>query len=220
MRQEPYKQIEHREHLINIYREENPDSPREWSNLGTMYTSHRNYQPEKRFHDHFETDEVFKSEWVFSDRFLREYIALPVYLYDHSWQTVSTRPFFCQWDSGLFGIIAVPIEDVKKEYGWKILTKKRRTRIEQRLQSEVATYDDYLTGEVYRFDITPADDADAVIESYGGFYGEGGLEQIEAECKAEIDAIHHREAVQRVVNVWKYAVQLCLPFPEYQLSTI
>jgi hypothetical protein len=220
MRREPYKQIEHRGHLINIFYDDGAETPRAWDNLGTMYTMHRHNIPEEKFYDHFGTSEVFESQWVFSDRFLREYIALPIYLYDHSGQTVSTRPFSCQWDSGLLGIIAVPIEDVKKEYGWKILTKKRRTRIEQHLQDEVETYDNYLTGEVYRFEITPADDTDDVIESCGGFYGEDGLKQIEAECKAGIDAIHHREAVQRMVNVWKYAIQLCLPFPEYQLHTL
>ncbi len=220
MKQEPYQQIEYRGYIINIYTEEDPESPRAWDNLGTMFTGHREYQPEKRFHDHFDTDEVFKSRWVFDDKFLREYVALPIYMYDHSGQTVSTRPFSCKWDSGLFGIIAVPVEDVKKEYGWKNLTAKRRKTIEQRLQGEVKTYDFYLTGEVYGFEITPKDDEANVIDSCWGYYGDFNFKHIEEECKSFIDEIHRKEAIQRVVNYWKYAVQLCLPFPEYQLATL
>jgi hypothetical protein len=220
MRHEPYRQTKYRDHLINIYVDENPESPREWDNLGTMYTGHRDYRPEERFHDHFETDEVFKSQWEFSDQFLREYIALPIYLYDHSGLTVRTYPFSCQWDSGLFGIIAVEVEKVKKEYGWKVLTAKRRETIEQHLKGEVETYDQYLTGQVYGYQITPADDGENVIWSCWGYFGEDGLKQIEEECRAEIDAIHHHDVIQRVANFWKYAVQLCLPFPEYQLQPV
>jgi hypothetical protein len=220
MRHEPYKQIGYRGHRINIYYDENPESPRVWSNLGTMYTAHRHYCPEKELDRHFDINEVFKSKWEFSARFLREYVALPVYMLDHGGQTVSTTPFSCPWDSGLLGIIAVPVADVKKEYGWKILTKKRRIRIERHLQGEVETYDDYLTGQVYGFEITSVGDEDNVIGSCWGFYGEDGLRHVEEECKAEIDAIHHREALRRVVNGWKYAIQLCLPFPEYQPSIV
>ncbi len=220
MRQEPYQQIEHRGYIINIDTEEDPESPRAWDNLGTMYTAHRNCRPEEEFDDHFDIDEVFQSRWVFSDKFLREYIALPVYMYDHGGQTVSTTPFSCQWDSGLFGIIAVPIEDVKKEYGWKNLTAKRRKTIEQRLQGEVKTYDFYLTGEVYGFEITPKDDEENVIDSCWGYYGAFNFKHIEEECKSFIDDIHRKEAIQRVVNYWKYGAQLCLPFPEYQLATL
>lgn len=220
MRHEPYKQIEHRDYVISIYCDENPESPREWDNLGTMYTAHRRYCPERELDAHFDIDEVFCSRWEFSERFLRDYIALPIYLYDHSGLTVSTGPFSCKWDSGLFGIIAVEVEKVKKEWGWKILTKARRKSIEEHLQGEVNTYDNYLTGEVYGYKITSVDDEDNVIDSCWGYYGRDGLKEIESECKGVIDGIHRREAIQRVTNYWKYAVQLCLPFPEYQLQAL
>ena len=217
MKQEPHQQIEHRGHIINIYHDENPESPREWDNLGTMYTSHRRYRPEEELAKYFETEDVFESYGVFRDDFLRRYVALPVYLYDHSGLTVSTGPFSCPWDSGLFGIIAVPVEQVKKEYGWKNLTSKRRKIIEHRLNGEVETYDHFLTGEVYGVEVTPKGDDENIVYECWGYYGHYNLKHIEEECKHFIDEIHRKEAIQRVVNYWKYAAQLCLPFPEYQL---
>ena len=186
MKQEPYQQIEHRGHVINIYHDENPESPREWDNLGTMYTSHRRYRPEEELDKHFETGDVFESYGVFRDDFLRRYVALPVYLYDHSGLTVSTTPFSCRWDSGLFGIIAVPVEQVKKEYGWKLLTKPRREAIERHLQGEIKTYDDYLRGEVYGFEIT---NHNALVNSCWGYYGDDGLKHLISECKSQIDRL-------------------------------
>jgi hypothetical protein len=220
MRHEPYKQIEYREHIISIFYDENPENPRQWDNLGVLYTAHRRYCPEKELDDHFDIDTVFRSRWEFSERFLREYIALPVYLYDHSSLSVSTAPFSCQWDSGLFGIIAVEVEKVKQEWGWKKLTHTRRKTIEEHLRGEIKTLDDYLTGQVYGYEITPMDDAENIIGSCWGYYGRESLKQIESDCKGIIDEIHRKEAIQRVINYWKYAIQLRLPFPEYQFQSL
>ena len=48
----------------------------------------------------------------------------------------------------IFGIIAVPLDKVRREYGWKNITVERRKRIEEYLQGEIKTLDDYYTGEV------------------------------------------------------------------------
>jgi hypothetical protein len=148
-----------------------------------MYTAHRHYRPEEKLDDHFDIDVVFASRWKFNEKFQREYVALPVYMYDHSGQTVSTRPFSCPWDSGLFGIIAVEVDKVKEQYGWKNLTKSRRKTIEQHLRKEVETYDDYLTGQVYGYLITSINDEENVLDSCWEYYGDSGLKDIEAECK-------------------------------------
>ncbi len=83
MRHEPYNKIEHRDYVISIFCDENPESPREWDNLGTMYTAHRHYCPEKELDDHFNINDMFKSRWEFREKFLRTHIALPVYMLDH-----------------------------------------------------------------------------------------------------------------------------------------
>ena len=78
-----YNQIKYNGYRINIYYDDDARSPREaYDNLGTLYTAHRRYRPEKEFDDHFDIDKVFEGHiGNFRESFLKEYIALPVYLY-------------------------------------------------------------------------------------------------------------------------------------------
>lgn len=78
-------------------------------------------------------------------------LELPLYLYDHSGITISTSSFSCRWDSGQVGFIYVTKERLRKEYGWKKITKQRADKIYGYLRSEVETYDQYLTNDVYGF---------------------------------------------------------------------
>ena len=129
---------------LRIVRDEDPQDPREWDNLGTMVCWHRRYklgdeQPRQDSQEYIDN--------------LPPHISLPLYLYDHSGITMRTSAFSCQWDSGQVGFIYVPITKVKAEYGWKVLTAKRRAQIEQYLRNEVETYDHYLTGNVFGFEL-------------------------------------------------------------------
>lgn len=220
---EIHQQESYQGYNINIYRSESPESPRDWDNLGTMYTMHRRYQPEKDFYDHFEWDQVLDEHRDLLDSFEKKYIALKFYLYDHSGITVSTSPFSCPWDSGLFGIIAVDIEKIRKDHNWKKITKKRREQIESYLKSEVEVYDMYCTGQVYQYEIVPEnnDDADS-FDSCGGFYGDEGIKEIITDCKAsidyELDQIKVVKRQQAIENIKKYGKQLFLPFPNFYTS--
>jgi len=95
-------------------------------------------------------------------------ISLPLYLYDHSGLTMRTTPFSCPWDSGQVGFIAVTKERVRKEYGYKRVSRKLIKRVEGYLRNEVSEYDQYLTGEVYGYTVTFPD---GTQESCWGFYG-------------------------------------------------
>ena len=101
---ELYKQITYKGHHINIYYDAEPKSPRKWDNLGTFYTSHPNYRPEEDFYRHFEREEVFDRYGDFQDSFEKKYIALKIYLYDHSGLAISSGPFACRWDLSLIHI--------------------------------------------------------------------------------------------------------------------
>ena len=182
-----YNQIKYNGYHINIYYDDDAGSPRKmFDNLGTL----RRYRPEKEFDEHFDIDKVFDGRiGNFRGSFLKEYIALPVYLYEHSGTTVSTSPFSCPWDSGFFGIIAVPLDKVRREYGWKNITVERRKRIEEYLQGEIKTLDDYYTGEVFGYCITPEDDDSNELDSCWGFYGTDSLKEMEAECRHIIDGL-------------------------------
>lgn len=214
-----YEQITYKGHHINIYYDDCPESPREWSNLGTFYTAHRRYHPEKEFDEHFDFDEVCDGRpGNIRKSFLQKHIALNLFLYDHSGLSISSGPFSCRWDSGWFGIVAVSVAQVKKEYGWKVLTQSRRKKIEEYLQNEIDTYNEYLHGEVYGFQVTPEDDDTEILDSCWGFFGDDGLDQLKNECQAYInDKIAEDNRQKQAEHLRTFGLEL--PFPEFSLST-
>lgn len=118
-------------------------------------------------------------------------IMLPLWLYDHSGISMSTGPFIgraqhAEWDSGRVGFIYVTKDAVRKEFGWKKLTKARIRQIEKYLEGEVETYDQYLQGDVYEYAIT--DDEGNCLDSCGGFYGDE--DYCLEEARRVADSIH------------------------------
>ncbi|MDR1501805.1 MAG: hypothetical protein LBT43_05055 [Prevotella sp.] len=210
----------YREYTINIHREEYAESPRTfYENLGVIYTAHRNYQPEKDFYEHFGHDEVFDKEFgIFTKSFLKEYIALSVYLYDHSGLSVNTTGFSCRWDTSRFGIIAVPVEKVLKDFNWKRITASRRMKIEAYLKEEIGIYNSYLHNEVYGYTIT-SENTGGEIGCCSGYYGDQEIEYIIKECKADIDAhirYENKHKIKGLIDsISKYGKQLLIPFSEF-----
>jgi hypothetical protein len=169
-------------------------NPREWDNLGTMLCNHNRYSL---------GDKSFNSNdydgWIgaLSGEAGREndIIFLPLYLYDHSGITMNTTGFSDPWDSGQVGWIYVTKEQVRKEYSVKRITNKLYDKVLDILRSEVETYDQYLTGEVYGF--TLEDEENGVDDSCGGFYGHEGIEFMK-ETVAERYRYLFDEAVAKI----------------------
>ena len=127
------------------------------------------------------------------------YIILPLNLYDHSGISMSTSSFVgrahhAEWDSGQVGWIYVSKDDVKKEYGWKVLTKKRREQIEKYLAREVSIYDSYLRGDVYGYRI----EGDLSNDSCWGFYPDG-VGTGYAVCLKEAKGVIDWEVIQKEI---------------------
>jgi hypothetical protein len=168
--------VETDRYLLSILHDFDPLDPRDWDNLGTMVCSHGRYslgdeQAENvdsyRNWDEWEAGEIPKGS-----------VCLPLYLYDHSGITMDTKSFSCPWDSGQVGYIYCSPERIRNEFGVKRISKKLRRRVEECLKSEVTTYDQYLTGDVYGFLLEEkiaceaCDHVDYVtIDSCFGFYG-------------------------------------------------
>ena len=148
---------------------EGAESPREWTNLGTMACWHRRYnlgdvQPRET-----------PDEWL-KENAPEGSVVLPLYLYDHSGITMSTTPFSCPWDSGQVGFI-VGNKDPKvlENYG---LTGADDEMIRQRLVAEVKVYDQYMQNDVYAYVLeqhkkcgTCGHEEWEVLDSCCGFYG-------------------------------------------------
>lgn len=150
---------------IRIVNDIDACNPREeWDNLGTMVCFHRRYELGDK--NEFNSPEEFKN---FLKREEKNIVVLPLYLYDHSGITMKTSPFSCNWDSGQVGCIFVKKEKVREWYGVKTITKKVREKVIEHLNSEVKTYDNYLTGEVYGYIIE--DNNGENLYSCYGFYG-------------------------------------------------
>jgi hypothetical protein len=102
----------------------------------------------------------------------REYIMRPLYLYRHSGDIISTGnthyPFNDRFDSGCMGAAYVLREDVKRDFGWKVLTKKRIKELEKILEGEVEEMNLRLSGDVYGFALTCLESSEH--ESCWGFY--------------------------------------------------
>ncbi len=181
--------IDYKGMTIKVCYDENPESPREWDNLGTIYSNHRNYDP-----DNHSIEELMDEDGHLNESEMnKHFIWLPVYAYEHGGLTVSTGngyPYNDRWDSGLFGIIAVSKAKVRKEYGWKDITEERRKRIEKYLDGEITTLDQYYTGEVFGFVIE--DKEGGVIDSCFGYFGEDYIEDMISEAKSVIDTEQKR----------------------------
>jgi hypothetical protein len=96
-------------------------------------------------------------------------VILPLYMYDHSGISISTKPFSCRWDSGQIGFVLVSKKQALEEYGGVRVSSKKKVKIESIIEAEVQTYTQYVEGEVYGFQIV--DEDDEVIDSCYGFYG-------------------------------------------------
>lgn len=96
---------------------------------------------------------------------LREDIAIcrPLYLYDHSGITISAGRFNDPWDSGQVGWQYVTKQALAEEWGGDEILAMRN------MEAELETYDQYLRGEVYGFQVFD-EDGDAV-GGCSGFFG-------------------------------------------------
>jgi hypothetical protein len=146
---------------IEVYVDEDPMNPRDHENLGKMVCGHRRYLlGDTQINDYNHIINFLKT--VEKDGA----VTLPLYLYDHSGITMNTTGFACPWDSGWVGFIYASKEEIRRQMGWKNITKKRREIVEQWLVDEVEEYDQYLRGDVYGFEVTH--DRWDVPEGYGG----------------------------------------------------
>ena len=173
--QDPVYEEAYQGHTIKIYHDPDAESPREWSNLGTLICWHRRY----RLGDshQFESPEAFLRDRAgvsdqsdlsmehLRDRAERKVVILPVFLYYHSGLAMNTIGFHCPWDSGQVGYVYVTLEAVRTEFGVNRVTKALREKAEDILRAEIVSYDAYLGGRVFGYVIKQ--DGEEVVACWG-----------------------------------------------------
>jgi hypothetical protein len=195
---------------IRIEQDENPMNPRtEWDNFGIIAYKHRNYiLGEEEINDPDDFLAGLAGVEPDKDNLMelaqRKNVILPVYLYDHSGITISCHPFSCPWDSGQVGYIYATYEQIRKEYNVKHVTKKVIEKVKNLLRSEIETFDNYLTGEVYGFIVEDKDGED--VDSCWGFYGEDGIKEAKTEAENSINyeierrIKKHNEEIKKMIR--------------------
>jgi len=179
--EKPIKTFKKGNEILEIYQDENPESPRTWDNLGTMVCFHNRYNlgDDKKLHNLSKND--FNSWLELQNHIAKKLdaaVILPLFLYDHSGITMKTSPFDCRWDSGQVGFIFVTKKQARENFSKKRVSDSLKKKLITYLEGEVETYDQYLTGEMYGFKLSTVSTCDQGHEhkeetdSCWGFYGD------------------------------------------------
>lgn len=168
--------------ILRIFSDESPESPRTWDNMAKMIFFGRNYAHLGDKHN-VKIENSYSSRRDFIDNAPAEIkkqikgvvVCKAVHLYDHSGVSISTSfsyPFDCQWDSGTVGFVVVTKEDICKNFGVKRVTKKLIEKAEAIAEGEVETLNQYISGQVYGFEVlTEEDGIETSEDSCWGFFG-------------------------------------------------
>ena len=140
--------------------------PREDDNLGTIVSWHSRYSLGEV---NLNKNDYVSAKDATERNSSKDEIVLPLYIYDHSGITISTKPFSCPWDSGQFGFIKISKDKIREEYGLKRVSQNLIEKVKSYLEAEVETYDKYLRGESYTMEIL--DKNGETEDSCSGFLG-------------------------------------------------
>jgi enamine deaminase RidA (YjgF/YER057c/UK114 family) len=203
------KSEEYKGFTINIKHDESPENPRGWSDFGIMCCKHSRYtlgdvQIPDYYTDSNGEDVTIEDEKTFRAWFESQHgeigLIAPLYLYDHSGITIKTTPFGDRWDSGQVGWIAMSKDSIRKEMGVKKLTKAVLENAKAMFYGQVELYDDYLTGNVYGYELERDGE---FIDSCYGFYGYDDIDHCITEAKTAIDSL-----LENQPDTWKVTVEL------------
>lgn len=170
---------EHKDKTINIVFDPEPQSPREWDNLGEMVHWHDRYILGDRKLEDDEYRAMSRGGFPLLQRYMRmckgAVSVLPLSIYDHSMVSMWVgRPYtdsYRGWDSSFIGFIYTTKEAIEK-------MGTPEDRVEKVLRAEVEDFNSYLTGQIFGFEILDKDGHEE--DSCFGFYSAEDAKQ-EAE---------------------------------------
>jgi len=189
------KEVKHAGKSVKVFYDEDPINPRkEYDNITEIAHWHRRYDFGKQVDRGITSEEMVELAKEAGDPILA---ILPLYLYDHSGITISVGAFTCGWDSGQVGWVYITQSksDMMGCHGWTT------DQYENAIRSDVKTYDDYLTGQVFGYVVEGRDGE--TLESVWGFVGDleyclsEGKTTAE-ECEDPADVRDAEELVGRV----------------------
>jgi len=186
------EKIKYKGYTITTYYDDcNGFDPREDDNLGTMACFHNRYEFGDFVDfsaDNFNGWDEMKANIIKEEKAV---VVLPLYLYDHSQQVISTESFrgravHAEWDSGQIGFVFANKHDIRANWMVKNVTKKLLKETERILKGEVEHYSQYIQGNVYGFIVE--DSEGNHIDNSGGYIGEDYYDEMVKEAKDNVDS--------------------------------
>jgi hypothetical protein len=171
---------------LKVVQDESPESPREWDNVTTMVCIGKyGYLGDKHEYkrDNFDSWEELK-EQICED--YNVFMIKPLYVYEHGGITISTSPNSCRFDTSFVGFIFI------EEKNWISMMGEDMDRSDERLEriidGDIETYDKYLQGEVYQYEVYEVEECSlghthkTYVEGCGGYFDE-------EDCRSEGERI-------------------------------
>lgn len=164
---------------LKIVNDNDAECPlRSWENYFSFLSCHKRYYTDKRFktisdntNNNFNQNDFGSLNEIETFLSKQGYVWVKVYMYSHSGETISTTPFGCYFDSGVFGYLYATREQILDAFGGKRLTSALRQKALEGMEEFVnETWDAYISGEVYGYEIH--NEEDEIVDSCWGFYGE------------------------------------------------
>ena len=174
---------------VELHYDEDSESPRDWTHGAELVLAHKRYS--------FPNDAGISFDDFDSISEIRDYLlsegalaTLPVYMYEHGGIALSVGEAFSDpWDSGVLGLAYVTPQNWKDTQGdveWTGSDDQLATAAAL-MKGDVATYGQYLNGEVYGYVIIDPVDGE-VVASLWGMYG---YEYAEQEAADAANALTH-----------------------------
>ena len=114
-------------------------------------------------------------------------IAMVLYGFEHSMQSVSVADYGDRWDSGAIGIVYMTPKMIRDRMLWKRITKARREKIREYMRNDVEAIDNWLRGYVYGYVI----------------YDEEGNEPTWGSCWGHYDDWKHTYTTEAAIDAIK-----------------
>lgn len=150
------KTVWNTEYKLIIDQDECAESPREWSNVWTLVTAHRNYSWDEELpHDCADMDSAFEEhlsqKWLWDeDIFFHK-----VWLMDHGWISIQTSPYWCRFDSWHWWYIYTTIKNAEEEFGMSTSEIEEGKNLEDKaleyLDNEIKILNKYYSWNIYQF---------------------------------------------------------------------
>ena len=198
---------------IDIYRDNNPESPREWSNVAHFaltadFGDEKAYDAVDALLDRYVEEE--KGDELRFDGSMPEKLAAiresgevamqPIYMYEHGGATIwSGGGPTDKWDSGCIGFAYITKDDLREsQIAFDESDPKDFERVAfEHIEGETKTLDDYIRGDVFGFEVR--DEDDNVVETIGGYYGYDAIAGMKEEARAIVD----REVGANMLKDWR-----------------